>query len=51
MYNARWANEWKQEYDKRNNPQLLGHVLGIVVEIDPIKVSVLDGQAFFMEKI
>nr|WP_279230660.1 DUF2577 domain-containing protein [Clostridium autoethanogenum] len=32
---------------KRNNPNKIGYVIGTVVQINPIKVSVLDGHAFF----
>ncbi len=48
-YDARWAEKGAKEIKNRNNPQLLGHKIATVVQINPIKVSVLDGQAFFSE--
>lgn len=48
-YDPRWAERGSMEFKNRNNPQILGHKIATVVEINPIKVSVLDGQAFFSE--
>ena len=48
-YDPRYDIKFAQELKNRNNPQTLGHKIATVVQINPIKVSVLDGQAFFSE--
>ena len=48
-YDARWDVKGAQEFKSRNNPRLLGHKIATVVSLNPIKVSLFDGQAFFSE--
>lgn len=46
-YDPRWDVKMAVEFKNRNNPKMIGHVIGTVVEVSPLKVSVLDGGAFF----
>lgn len=44
---ARGTIKLAKEIKNRNNEKQIGHVVGTVVSINPLKVSVLGGQAFF----
>lgn len=42
-----WANKLADEFKSRNNPSVLGAILGIVVSPPPnLKISILEGQIY-----
>ena len=42
-----WANKLADEFKNRNNPSVLGAILGIVVSPPPnLKISILEGQVY-----
>ena len=42
-----WANKLADEFKSRNNPSVLGAILGIVVSPAPnLKISILEGQIY-----
>lgn len=42
-----WANKLADEFKSRNNPSILGAILGIVVSPPPnLKISILEGQVY-----
>lgn len=42
-----WANKLADEFKSRNNPSVLGAILGIVVSPPPnLKISILEGQVY-----
>lgn len=47
-----WENELAREFTKRNNKSPLGAVCGTVIEIDPLKISILGGSIILnMDKL
>ena len=48
-YDPRAVTKLGQEFKNRDNPKQIGHVIGTVVKVNPITVSVLDGQALFTD--
>lgn len=46
-YDPAWGDKLATELKNRNNPNIIGHTIGKVVSLNPIKISILDNQAFF----
>lgn len=45
-----WDVELAKEFNKRNNQEPIGPVLGVVISASPLKISIYNNQAILTEK-
>lgn len=45
-----WATDWKMELNKRNNKEKIGAVVGTILNLEPLKIGILNNKVILDNK-